>query len=241
MRDQAQLQTPAGPKERFLDRPLGFCMITSFYPPYNFGGDGIYVHGLSNALAKRGHRVHVIHCIDAHRAFSGAEPSDAYHDQPGVTVHAQRRRFGLLSPFLTHQTGLPLLKSRKIRQILQQGFDVIHYHTVSLVGGPGILSCGQGIKLYSTHDHWLVCATRVLCRFNRAPCTARHCFMCSLTHRRPPQSWRYANVVSASMKHVDALIVGSRFTMEKYKELGIQAPMVHLPYFVRSDDAPSAA
>jgi glycosyltransferase involved in cell wall biosynthesis len=50
-----------------MDRPLRFCMITSFYPPYNYGGDGIYVHGLSNALAERGHQVHVIHCLDAYR------------------------------------------------------------------------------------------------------------------------------------------------------------------------------
>ncbi len=29
-----------------IDRPLRFCMITTFYPPYNFGGDGILVHQL---------------------------------------------------------------------------------------------------------------------------------------------------------------------------------------------------
>jgi hypothetical protein len=30
-------------------------MISTFYPPYNFGGDGIFVHQLSNELARRGH------------------------------------------------------------------------------------------------------------------------------------------------------------------------------------------
>ena len=70
MRDQAQRQAFAGLKDRFLDRPLSLCMITSFYPPCNIGGDGIYVHGLSNALAERGYRVHAIHCIDTYRAFS---------------------------------------------------------------------------------------------------------------------------------------------------------------------------
>jgi hypothetical protein len=35
-------------------------MVTTFYPPYNFGGDGIYVHALSNELARRG-QVDVIH------------------------------------------------------------------------------------------------------------------------------------------------------------------------------------
>jgi hypothetical protein len=48
-----------------IDRPLRFCMITTFYPPYNFGGDGIFVHCLSNELARPGHYVDGIHCIDA--------------------------------------------------------------------------------------------------------------------------------------------------------------------------------
>ena len=36
-------------------RPLKFCMITTFYPPQNFGGDGIFIHRLTNELAKAGH------------------------------------------------------------------------------------------------------------------------------------------------------------------------------------------
>jgi hypothetical protein len=42
------------------DRPLRFCMITIFYPPYNFGGDGVFVHRLSNELARRGHHVRAV-------------------------------------------------------------------------------------------------------------------------------------------------------------------------------------
>ena len=41
-------------------RPLRFCMITTFYPPYAFGGDGLFVYRLANLLARRGHEVHVI-------------------------------------------------------------------------------------------------------------------------------------------------------------------------------------
>jgi len=43
-----------------VDKPLRFCMITTFYPPYNFGGDGAFVHYLSNELSKRGHHVDFI-------------------------------------------------------------------------------------------------------------------------------------------------------------------------------------
>ena len=40
------------------DRPLSFCMVTTFYPPYHFGGEAMYIYRLSNELAERGHRGH---------------------------------------------------------------------------------------------------------------------------------------------------------------------------------------
>ena len=33
---------------------LSFCMVTTFYPPYHFGGEAMYVYHLSNELARRG-------------------------------------------------------------------------------------------------------------------------------------------------------------------------------------------
>lgn len=53
-------------------RPLKFCMITTFYPPQNFGGDGIFIHRLANELAKAGHTIDVIHDVDAYRSLGGA-------------------------------------------------------------------------------------------------------------------------------------------------------------------------
>ena len=37
-----------------MQRPLNFCMVTTFYPPHSFGGDGMQVYRLSNELARRG-------------------------------------------------------------------------------------------------------------------------------------------------------------------------------------------
>ncbi|NJN37380.1 MAG: glycosyltransferase family 4 protein [Nitrospiraceae bacterium] len=34
-------------------------MVTTFYPPHHFGGDAVFVHRLSHALADRGHEVEV--------------------------------------------------------------------------------------------------------------------------------------------------------------------------------------
>jgi len=215
-----------------MNRPLRFCMITTFYPPYNFGGDGVFVHRLSNELAHRGHRVDVIHCIDSYRLLAGKEPAETYDNHPNVTVHGLRSRFGFLSPLATQQTGYPLFKSARIRQILEKGFDVIHYHNISLVGGPKILEYGQGIKLYTMHEYWLVCPTHVLFKFNRKVCIRPNCFLCGLIYKRPPQWWRYSGLLESTVQRVDAFIAPSRFTRDKHHQMGPDLPIVQMPYFV---------
>ena len=51
-------------------------MLTTFYPPYNFGGDGIGTQRLAHALVRRGHQVTVIHDVDAYNSLhKGPEPS----------------------------------------------------------------------------------------------------------------------------------------------------------------------
>jgi hypothetical protein len=93
---------------------------------------------------------------------------------------------------LTHQLGYPIVHGRAIERLMQdRGFDVVVFNNVSLVGGPGILSYGAGATtVYVAHEHWLVCPTHVLWRFNREPCDARMCGRCVLAYRRPPQLWR---------------------------------------------------
>jgi glycosyltransferase involved in cell wall biosynthesis len=220
-----------GQFKQMIDRHLRFCMITTFYPPYNFGGDGIFVHHLSNELAQRGHRVEVIHCIDAYRSLAHQKPANTYENHSNVTVHGLRSPFGFLSPMASHQTGLPLFKSSRIKQILEKGFDIIHYHNISLFG-PKILEYGQGIKLYTMHEYWLVCPTHALFRFNRAPCTRPYCLLCSLTYKRPPQWWRYFGLLGGAVKDVDAFIAPSLISLYKHRQMGLNVPMVHLPNFV---------
>ena len=228
----AKFGGPSVELKRIMNRPLRFCMITTFYPPYNFGGDGIFVHRLSNELARCGHQVDVIHCIDAYRLLARNEPEKGYDDHPNVHVHGLKSPFGRLSPLATQQTGYPCFKSERIKQILKKGFDVIHYHNISLVGGPKILEYGQGIKLYTMHEYWLVCPTHLLFRFNRAPCTRPHCFLCSLTYKRPPQWWRYFGLLAKAVKHVDTFIAPSRFCKNMHYRMGLNVPFVHLPNFV---------
>ena len=219
---------------------MRFCMITSYYPPYNFGGDGIYVHRLSNELARRGNLVDVIHCLDSYN-FVAPPPATGYQDHPNVTVHGLKSGLGMLSPLATQQTGYPLLKSRRIQEILSKGFDVIHYHNISLVGGPGVLAFGEAIKLYTMHDYWLICPTHGLFRFNRAPCPRpTFCAACTLVYKRPPQLWRYSSLLETAIRNVDAFIAPSLTSQRKHEQLGFKGRIVHLPNFVSIDASDSA-
>jgi len=211
---------------------MRFCMITTFYPPFNFGGDGVFVEQLSRELAQRGHTVEVIHCVDSYAVMAGAtDSSTAGIDPSNVTVHRLKSPFGVLSPLATQQTGRPLFKSKRIAEILADDFDVIHFHNVSLVGGPAILQYGRATKLYTLHEYWLVCPMHVLFKNQAAPCQSRSCFTCSVRHRRPPQLWRYSDLMEQSLTHLDACIAPSRFSKEKHVEMGLRVPIVELPYF----------
>ncbi len=143
---------------------LSFCMVTTFYPPHNFGGDGIYVHRLSNELARRGHRVTVVSAPDAHELLGGtAGVAPAEHGN--VTLEPIEPRLGRVSPLVTYLSGRPGLRARQLGELFaREHFDVIHFHNVSLVGGPGVLAYGEGVKLYTTHEHWLVCPMHTLWR-----------------------------------------------------------------------------
>jgi glycosyltransferase involved in cell wall biosynthesis len=163
--------------------------------------------------------------------MAGREPAGTYDDHPNVTVHGLKSSFGFLSPLATQQSGLPLFKAPAIRRVLEKGFDVIHFHNISLLG-PKVMEYGKAVKLYTMHEYWLVCPTHTLIRFDRAPCVRPYCFACTLIHKRPPQWWRYSGMLKSAAKHIDAFIAPSRFIEDKHREMGFHAPMVHLPYFV---------
>lgn len=214
-----------------MNRSLRFCMVTTFYPPYNFGGDGIFVSRLSNELAERGHHVQIVHCIDSFKALARTEPIAPCRPRERIVVHSLRSPLGPASPILTHLTGRPYLKQRRLNRILSQPFDVIHYHNISLIGGPAILRMGSAIKLYTMHEYWLLCPTHLLYRFMKANCRHRSCFRCSLSYKRPPQLWRHPARIYEALEHVDAFIAPSRFCKEKHLETYPNLPIVHLPNF----------
>jgi len=219
---------------------LRFAMVTTFYPPYHFGGDGILVQRLSHALARRGHEVDVIHDADAHRVLSGIPGAVPSPKPAGVTVHPMRSRLGALSCLATQQLGRPLVHGRRIREIFEKrAFDVVHYHNISLVGGPAILTYGDAIKLYTTHEHWLVCPTHVLWRHGRELCTGRQCLRCLMHYRRPPQLWRSTHMIEKATRSVDQFLAPSRFTADQHRRFGFMRDFEILPNFLPDTPAPA--
>jgi glycosyltransferase involved in cell wall biosynthesis len=217
---------------------LRFAMLTTFYPPHNFGGDGIAIQRLSRALARRGHHVTVIHDVDAYNALHrGPEPVPV-KDIEGLETIPLRSGLGLLSPLLTQQTGWPVANRARIEKILREReIDVTMFHNISLIGGPGLLRVGRGIRLYEAHEHWLVCPTHVLWRHGREVCTSRECLRCVLRNHRPPQAWRYTGALEREMRHVDAVIAKSTFSRDKHREFGFHREMEVIPYFLPENAA----
>ena len=201
------------------------AIVTTFYPPYNFGGDGQYVRRLAHALAARGHEIEIIHESDAFRLLSNKAEPEPVEEPEGVTIHRLKSAMPAISCLATQQFGAPLVQGRRIKEILSRNFDVIHYHNVSLVGGPGVLRLGEAVKLYTAHEHWLVCPMHILWKDNREPCNKKACISCSLKHRRPPQLWRYTPLLKHAGRHVDAFLALSEFSAQKHKEYGFPFPM----------------
>ncbi|MGH9552108.1 MAG: hypothetical protein ACRD3W_22160, partial [Terriglobales bacterium] len=97
-------------------------MVTTFYPPYNFGGDGIAVERLVRALARDGHEVHVVHDRDAYAFCARDLPqvdqtlSQSPEAIDGVTVHtlgANKKGKLSLDLVLSHQFGRPVGKEQE--------------------------------------------------------------------------------------------------------------------------------
>lgn len=217
---------------------MKFCMLTSFFGAHSFGGDSAYVDRLSRALARRGHEVHVIYCQDAFELVRGSFPLRDYTPPEGVQVHGLKSWAGPLSPLWTQQSGMPGPKWPMIQALIQRiEPDVVHFHNLSLIGGPGLLmkDYGKAVRLMSAHEHWLVCPMHVLWRSDDQLCDESRCNRCSISSGRPPQLWRHTGFMERGLAKLDRLIVPSKTSAEEHRRRGIDRAIDVLPYFLPQD------
>jgi glycosyltransferase involved in cell wall biosynthesis len=206
-------------------------MVSTFYPPDNFGGDGMHIYRLSNELAKRGHEVDVFYCRDAFLSLTKNTPTGAFPNHENVRVYGLKSSARILSPLLTQQLGVPAFKGEIKSALENNDYDVIHYHNMSLIG-ISALAYGSALKLYTTHEHWLICPMHVLWKYNREICLEKNCFSCQLKGKRPPQLWRKLKFFRRMLSQIDCFLSPSRFTLRKHLEAGLDLPFRHLPYFL---------
>jgi len=184
-------------------------MVTTFYPPQS---------------------------VAAFDLLGPRKTPGVFPNEPGVTLRPIETSFGRLDPLATYLSGRPLLSGAHLRDALRGPFDVVHFHNISLVGGPGVLAYGTGLKLYTMNEHWLVCPMHVLWKRNREPCRKPQCLRCTLSFHRPPQLWRYTGLLERELDNVDVFLSPSRFTIEAHHERGFTRPIVHLPNFLPTTD-----
>lgn len=219
---------------------LRIASLTTFYPPYSFGGDAVDVQRTARALARRGHEVTVIYDRDAfHSVANGRNPEPPPPD-PEVEVIALESRLGTFSPLLTHQFGRPVMHGSMLDRLdRDRQFDVVLLNNMSLVGGPGLFGFGRNaVRLYIAHEHWLVCPSHVLWKYTDEACDTRDCLRCVLASKRPPQLWRYTGALTRALAHVDVFIARSEFSRRKHRDYGFSREMEVVPYFVPLPEQP---
>ncbi len=211
-------------------------MLTTFYPPYNFGGDGIWVQRLSEALVRLGHHVDVVHSVDAYNLLrpNGSKPAQPVPSD--VNVYSLKSSLGGITPLLIQQTGRSLLQRQMLKDMIaEKNYDVIGYHNMSLIGLEAF-SWGNAVKLYTAHEYWLICPMHILWRYNREACEKRTCISCQIQGSRPLQLWRYSDYMQRQLAHIDAILSPSQFLIDKYRDGGIKAEYSLIPLFTPTPD-----
>jgi glycosyltransferase involved in cell wall biosynthesis len=207
---------------------ISFCIVTTFYPPYGFGGDAVHAHRLANGLANRGHRVRVVHSPAAYRMLTDDEaPMTGFTDHPNIELReCPSSRAAVTGTYLA---GKPVGYRDELEALLDDGFDVVQFSNPTLVGGPGGFEIGSALKLYTAHEHWLICPTHVLFRYKREVCTNRTCWRCSAVYGRPPQLWRSTRLLRDSLQEIDLFFCLSRFAADLHHSEFGQLPIEILP------------
>lgn len=214
-------------------------MLTSFFGAHSFGGDAVFVDRLSRALLRRGHEVTVVYSPDAFEALRGDSAEAPYAQPEGLRVRPLRLPAQPFPLLLGHQLGQPLGMRAALQEALgDEEYDVLHFHNISLIGGPGILSvraAGRPLRVMTAHEFWLVCERSVLWKNGRETCETPECVACSLQARRPPQWWRKWSDWQQELEALHLLLTPSASSARIHAERGLRRAMGVLPYFLGPD------
>lgn len=207
-----------------------FLMVTTFYPPYYLGGDAVHVEYLAEALAGRGHEVHVEFAPAAYRIKAGRTPPESVSHRDGVELHAIPSPWRGAQPLASYLFGHSKSVTRFHQSLVDEVKpDVVHLHNISLLGTGVISSPPAETTLYTAHDYWIRCPRSDLFKYGRYPCDKPTCTRCSLASMRPPQLWRRGGGLKP-LRELDGAIAPSLFMLQAI-ERELTCPTVHIPNF----------
>ena len=208
---------------------LRFLLATTFYPPYHLGGDAVHVQYLAEALAARGHEVHVEFSPAAYRLKRRGTPprGPTNHD---VRIHPIPSPFGRAQPIAAYAFGRSAGVSRSHEALVREiRPDVVHVHNISLLGLGVLKRPPDALMVYTAHDYWARCPRSDLLKYGKRPCETPSCVACCVVSRRPPQLWRFGKRWRG-LPGLDLAIAPSRF-MAGAIGPSLRCPVVHIPNF----------
>lgn len=197
---------------------MRFLMTTEFYPPYHIGGDSIHAKWLAEELAKQGHEVHVMFSLDAYELKKG-KITKLDFEPSLVHLHPLRSPRGRLEPPLVYLRGKSSYFSREFERLIEEvSPDVVHHHSISLLGYDLLRKRGSYLNLYTAHSYWLICPLSRLFKGGKLCEDSSFCNLCVLRSRRPPQFWRQQNAFARAIRDVDMAIAPSNYVCHTLSE-----------------------
>lgn len=200
---------------------MKFLFTCSFYPPYSFGGDGIHVKYLAEALVQKGHEVYVLTSSDAYK-FKRDDFNQKIIEDNGVNVFRIETKYYNWHCFRNYSFGSSKIVMDEFKRLVKEiKPDVVHHHNISLLGWNILKKVGNYRNIYTAHDYWLICVKYDLlrgwkeCKKNK---NFINCSLCCTKHLKPYQIFRLSKNFKDALNDIDLVIAPSRFMADRLKD-----------------------
>lgn len=207
-------------------RKLKFLITAPFYYPCpDIMASSDYVGALAEALASRGHEVHIVHSLDVSVRLCRFYPTASdwedmvwkeQKEHPGVFIHTLRSPLKVVDPLIAYLFGSSPYVNRQFRSILKEVKpDVVHYFSPKFFGHHILRKRGDYLSVYTATDFWLICPRNYLLKNGQRDCDKKTCFSCAIRSRKPPELGRCTRSFEKAVGDIDLILVETTLIKEK--------------------------
>lgn len=202
---------------------LKFLMVSTHFPPYQMGGDAIFVGYLADELTRKGHEVHVAYDPSVYGVLRGELPRGQQGTSTGDVVrHEYAHVTGRLNLAMRLTLGIDFRGRRWLESVAEHShFDVVHWHnTKGFIAKP--FAVGGAESLYTAHDYYSVCPRSNLIKPGDRICERPElCQICLLRWKRPPQLWRVGSLRVLKFPGGFKILCPSEYLANRLREDGV--------------------